>query len=90
MYKVYEHVPGLLKVFLKVLVRLLKARLKVLLKVLIRLLKARLKVLLKVLLRLLKARLKVHLKVLIRALVGGAYKDLISDQIRRFHSYELS
>ena len=34
---------------LKVLIRLLKARLKVLLKVLIRLLKARLKVLLKVL-----------------------------------------
>ena len=54
-----------LKVLLKVLIRLLKAPLKVLLKVLIRLLKARLKVLLKVLIRLLKARLKVLLKVLI-------------------------
>ena len=43
-----------MKVLLKVLVRLLKARLKVLLKVLVRLLKARLKVLLKVLIRLLK------------------------------------
>ena len=49
--------------FLKVLIRLPKARLKVLLKVLIRLLKARLKVLLKVLVRLLKACLKVLLKV---------------------------
>ena len=38
-------------VLLKVLIRLLKARLKVLLEVLIRLLKARLKVLLKVLIR---------------------------------------
>ena len=45
-----------LKVRLKVIIRLLKARLKVLLKVLVRLLKARLKVLLKVLIRLLKAR----------------------------------
>ena len=50
------------KVLLKVLLRLLKARLKVLLKVLARLLKARLKVLLKVLIRLLKACLKVLLK----------------------------
>ena len=46
-----------MEVLLKVLIRLLEARLKVLLKVLIRLLKVRLKVLLKVLIRLLKARL---------------------------------
>ena len=52
-----------LKVLLKVLTRLLKARLKVLLKVLTRRLKADLKVLLKVLTRLLEARLKVLLKV---------------------------
>ena len=55
---------------MKVLIRLLKARLKVLLKVLVRLLKARQKVLLKVLIRLLKARLKVLLKVLIRLLLS--------------------
>ena len=53
----------------KVLIRLLKARLKVLPKVLRRLLNARLKVLLKVLIRLLKAHLKVLLKVLLEVLL---------------------